>query len=320
VVGGIAVLGTTVAYLYTVGALEEAHYIFFEFVPKYSSIFFSWEEFPTLITGVFRHWAIVPFTPFLWIGILLALFLPKTHPRERELLLLIAGCALVQIIGIALQAKFFVYHYGGLRPLLALTVGWGYVKLAKLRIPRLALVLTLLLGAHFAMAQDALLRQSEHRLDMVLEPARAIEIGDQIHSRHDVNARANREGAAWIANNTPPSQPIYVWGFEPILYELSNRGLASKYIYNVPQRCLWSEERTQADLMRELEAARPSVIVTLEGDALGHVTNNMADSAKSLTRFPRLQALIERDYAEIRTWEDLTVHKRRDLIIRVDRN
>ena len=106
-VGKIVVVGPCLGYLIAKGAWPEFHYIFFEYVPHYTAIYFSWERFPSLIIETFENWP-TEFPWFFGIGLLCVFLLPKAHRDERQLLFLIGGCAVTQLLGIALQAKLFI--------------------------------------------------------------------------------------------------------------------------------------------------------------------------------------------------------------------
>jgi hypothetical protein len=59
---------------------------------------------------------------------------------------------------------------------------------------------------------------------------------DRLASVSDVDAARNRRIAQQLRDRVPAGEPIYVWGFEPVLYDLADRPSASRFIYNVPQR------------------------------------------------------------------------------------
>ena len=311
--GGALVLGAVAVFLVARGAWADFQYTFFEYVPHYTGIRFSWGDFPSLLVHVFERWPTGPH-PFVWAGVVLAVLPPRTHRRESEVLFLILGAAAVQIVGIAAQAKFFPYHYGAVLPLIALVSVWGYAKLWHYRKVRWALVVVAILGLHYVSVQRAVIDNSKLRLEALVNSEKSDQINDRLHTIHDVNAQANRIVAEWIAENAPDDLPIYVWGFEPVIYDRSNRRPASKYIYNVAQRSAWGRERARATLMQELTQSPPSVIVTLKRDAIPHVTGNKLDSAKSLETFPQLDRIIRERYTKVVYAEDLTVYMRNDLI------
>ena len=311
--GGVVVVAATCLYIAVIGALRDFNYIFFDYIPNYTQIHFSWSGFPDLVVRVFERWP-VGAHPFVWLGVLLLAIPRWTTRREAELLLLVGGAILVQVLGVALQAKFFAYHYGGLLPLAALLAVWGYAKLWRIPGARWAIAVAVVLGFHYAASQSDTIDHNRQRWEALTDAGRRQQINDRLHTIYDVNAGANRVVAEWIAENTPKDDPVYVWGFEPVIYHLANRKPASKYIYNIAQRSNWGLQVARDQLMEELYKTNPSVIVVVRRDALPHVTGNKLDSQSALKTFPRLDRFVRERYRRALVVEDLTVFKRADLL------
>jgi hypothetical protein len=267
----------------------------------------------------FEQW-VFTFSAFNVVGLALLLALPPLAAREREGAWHVAGVVAVQLVGVALQAKFFPYHYGAALPFAGLLGGWGYAKLwraARARGPAatvaaLALV-PLLYDARTATrdVEDGFWARCQLRLQALLTtPAGAVPLNDHLHSVADVNAGANRQVAEWLREHTPPGSSVYVWGFEPVIYDLAGRAPASRYIYNVPQRVAWAYDATRRRLLAELDRTRPAAIVVEHRDVFPFVTGDRLDSAASLDTFGPLRAILERDYRLAVTIEDFDVYVR----------
>jgi hypothetical protein len=125
-----------------------------------------------------------------------------------------------------------------------------------------------------------------------------------------------RRVGAWVARHTEPAETLYVWGFEPLLYELAQRRPASRYVYNAPQRAPWSRQRARAELMQELEAAPPAAIVVERGDLHPGTAATETDSATELEQFPRLQEFLASRYDPAVRIGNFTIHLRRDVAAR----
>ena len=67
---------------------------------------------------------------------------------------------------------------------------------------------------------------------------------DRLASVADVNAVANREVAAFLRARVPADRSVFVWGFEPVIYDLADRAPATRYLYDVPQRVAWAKARS----------------------------------------------------------------------------
>ena len=99
-----------------------------------------------------------------------------------------------------------------------------------------------------------------------------------------------------------------MWGFEPILYDLSGRAPSSKYIYNVAQRVAWAKGPAREELMRELKERPPAAIIVEHNDVFPMVTGDPIDSADTLKGFDALRSLIEDRYTLEAKIEDFDVY------------
>ena len=97
-----------------------------------------------------------------------------------------------------------------------------------------------------------------------------------------------------------------------MIYHLSARRPASRYIYNVPQRTAWAKAESRQTLIQELATAPPAAIVVVHRDSLPWVTGSPLDSAAALRTFPELRLLLQNDYREARRIGDLQILLRHD--------
>jgi hypothetical protein len=98
--------------------------------------------------------------------------------------------------------------------------------------------------------------------------------------------------AAWLAANTPPGAPVFVWGHEPGLYALSGRPPASHFLHDDPFRVSWGGAFDRARLLAELKAHPPAAIVVQHGDPRPLLTGNTEDSAAALAAFLPLKGFL----------------------------
>ncbi|HEU4409550.1 MAG TPA: hypothetical protein VFS43_30125 [Polyangiaceae bacterium] len=317
--GALAPLALTAAYFAAKGALGDLYETLFVFTPYYTKLGFRSEWLVGFIFLAFEQW-VFTFSAFNVVGLALLLGLPSLGPRGREGAWHVAGVVAFQLVGVALQAKFFPYHYGAALPFAGLLAGWGYAKLwREARRPRRAAVVSLALVPALYDArtatrdvEDGFWDRCSLRLKAIFTtPAGAQPLNDHLHSVADVNAGANRLVAEWLRAHTPEGASVYIWGFEPAIYDLSGRRPASRYVYNVPQRVAWARDQTRRELMAELERARPAAIVVERRDVFPFVTGDRLDSAASLETFEALRAMVERDYEFVTTIEDFDLYARR---------
>jgi len=320
--GAAATLLTCFLFFLLHGALTDAYEALFVFAPHYTALGAARSSFSVRLARTAWDWlfsfgrvADVAGT----FGLLLLLIPGGRSEREREGAIHLLGAIVPQLLGVALQAKQFMYHYEGIFPCAALLAGWGYWRLMRYRCAGWALVTVITLAVSYQVTlprrhlKGSIVERSVRQFDALLDPARRSEINDELYSLYDVDASANRRAAEWIALHTPPDQPIYIWGFEPVIYELSGRAAASRYIYNVPQRAAWSREQSRRRLMQDLARADPSIIIVVREDIFAGVTGNLRDSRSELSRFPALQEFLAERYRKAVVMEDLTLFLRSDL-------
>jgi hypothetical protein len=315
--GGALSVGLTVAYFVSKGALKDLYDTLFVFTPHYTKLSFNPQWFWGFAYMAFEQWA-VGFSAFLACGMVLFLALPRLHEREGEGAWHVLGLAVPQILGVGLQAKFFPYHYGAVLPLAALLAGWGAWKLwirARGTLPGIAAFVVLLYVLGDARGatrdlEDTFWVRCQKRWHALRDPSQRTAIQDELYSVADVNAGANRRVAEWLASHTEVADRVFVWGFEPEIYDLARRQPATRYVYNVAQRVPWSRE-TREILMRDLEKTPPRAVVVEHRDVFPQVTGDRYDSADSLRGFPALFDLLRDDYRLVDTIEDFDLYLRR---------
>jgi len=299
------------------GGWPALSWTFAEFTPGYTRL--GWEyrnAFESLYyaikEGCLKFSLLVPF------GIAAMFLTESIHSREREATFLIAGTALVQLCGVALQAKFFPYHYGATLPLLALLASIGLYK-SWLRARRHVLGVLVFLSSTFALVamrtgvrdvpgtfwERSVLRTQYALGRSPIKTRSALDA--ELYRAADFNLAADRQVAELIAAQTPADARVYVWGFEPAIYWFAQRRIASKYIYNVPQRSTWQRERAREELLDELQT-RPELIVVQHNDVFPSVTGDALDSAASLSEFPELADLITQNYVLLSSVEDFDLY------------
>ncbi|HXZ86831.1 MAG TPA: hypothetical protein VEI82_15215, partial [Myxococcota bacterium] len=305
------------AWFQAKGALGDLQQVLFVFTPYYTKL--SWEGrsvFGMGWTG-FEDW-LMTYSSALFAGIVLLLAMRPTRAELPSVVTLGAIIAL-HLAGVVMQGKFFPYHWGATFPLTALLAGLGWMKLARWAASKHAAALGIvacafpLVAAVHAPVPDVGRNFAARTWDRFqlyvrgpMDPAKR----DALASVRGVSMAQSRAVAEWVKAHTRPRDPIFVWGFACVIYDLSERPLASRYIYDLPQRAVWSRAEMQKALMSELAQSRPAVIVVQHGDVFAFVTGDDRDSAQSLGDFPELRTLLAEDYAVATTIGDFDVYLR----------
>jgi hypothetical protein len=238
-------------------------------------------------------------------------------PRERRGVGLLGGVIAMHLAGVVMQAKFFPYHYGATWPLTAMLAALGLWKawercarrgpLAAAALAAALLVVGLARSATKDVAGSYLARCAA-RVALLAAGGRDQAAIDRLASVADVNAGANRQVAALLRERVAPGEPVFVWGFEPVIYDLAERPSSTRYLYDVPQRASWAWQESRDALMRDLAARLPAAIVVERNDVFPMVTGDALDSRDTLGRFPELTALLAERYELAATIEDFEIY------------
>jgi hypothetical protein len=318
-VSSISVVGACALWFVARGAWKDLYDVFFVFTPHYTSL--GWEGGATVAGMVYlalEEW-LVHFSSANAAGMLAAVTLAPLASREREGIVHVLGVVAVQLVGVAMQGKFFPYHYGSALLLGGLLAGLGAYKLWQRAVTKgiagtvlyAALAILVLKGRTSTRDTDTdFIYRCAARFEYIFSghsKQSRDELDKDLYSVADVSFQANRQVADLLRTRLAPTDLVFIWGFEPIIYDMAERRPASRYIYNVPQRVAWFRDRAREDLMRELGAHPPRAIVVEHRDVFPGVTGESIDSADSLRTFPELQHLIWQRYDLGASIEDFEV-------------
>jgi hypothetical protein len=301
------------------GAWTELAWTLFEFTPGYTKL--GWHGTPLGLFLYGYHELFTGFSYVLPVCVPLAIVLPRVAPREREGVFVVAAIASIQVAGIAMQAKFFQYHYSATLLLVSFVAGLGIYKVWRLatRVPiagplAVAGALGWLVAARVALRHNpgTYWERSADRLRfLVLRDRTREELDAKLYHVVDYDLGVDRRAARELAHESAPDDRVFVWGFEPVLYWLADRAPASRYLYSVPQRAKWQSERARAELMSDLARTPPKVLFVGHGDVFPFVTGDDRDSFASLDTFPALATLVDDEYDFTRAIGHLDVYSRR---------
>jgi hypothetical protein len=313
--GGALPFAVCLGWFWARGAFRPMWDALFVFTPHYTAIGYEGSSVPGLLYYSIEEW-LVTYSALLLLGNALLLLGGPVLWRVRGVGLLV-GIVGIQLLGVAMQAKYFPYHYGAVWPPTALLAarGWWWLWEGAKRRGWLAVVGFVGLLAVVGRARNATKDVAESfwtrfamRLDIFRHAERDLARVDGLASVADVNAGENRAVANLLRDRVPRGQPVYIWGFEPVIYDLADLPCASCYIYNVPQRVSWAAEPSRAALMGDLAAHPPAAIVVVHNDVFPMVTGDNSDSAALLDGFGALRVLIEQRYQHAARIGDLDVY------------
>lgn len=314
-------VGLSLAWIAARGAWPAFYWTFHDFVPGYTKLNWGDAHAPAMLYYALEE-AFFRFSALSAFGVIAAVAMTPLHAREREGIFLVLGVIAIHLTGIAMQGKFFPYHYAATLLLISFIAGLGLYKLFRRCLiagPGSVLALASFVLVAISM-RDAVRdlpqgfwERSSLRFSFLLgrSPLSSRATLDRQLSRvADYDLDANRQVALEIRSRTNGSESVFIWGFEPSVYFLAERKPASRFTYNVPQRTPWQRDRSRRKLLEDLSLHRPKIIVVQRRDVFPAVTGSPLDSKDELEGFPELESLLESQYRKVREIEDFELYER----------
>jgi hypothetical protein len=321
-VGGFALpILLVVAWVAARGAWPAFYWTFHDFVPGYTKLNWSDAHAPGMLYYAIDE-AFMKFSALSAFGLIAAIAMSPIHSREREGIFLVLGIIAIQLTGVTMQGKFFPYHYAATLTLIAFISGLGLYKLFRRCLmagPGSLLALGSFVVVAVSMRDGArdlpqgFWERTGMRLAFLMrqEPFRSrADLDRELAVVADYNLDADRQVALEIRSRTRETDPIFIWGFEPSIYFLAERPLASRWTYDVPQRTQWERGYSRRELLKDLSLERPKLIIVQRRDVFPSVTGSPLDSRDELPSFPELKSLIDAQYVKVREIEDFEIYER----------
>lgn len=304
------------------GAWPALHWTLAEFTPGYTTLGWEGRQAATMLYYALEE-GFFKFSALAAAGVLAMASITPLHGREREGTFLVLGIIAMQLAGVAMQGKFFPYHYAASLQLIGFLAGLGLYKLWRRCLAggvggAFAFASFVVITTDMRSATRDLPQYFRERAWMRLEyafrlsPYFSREAADRDLSYvADYNLSADREVALEVRSHTSDQDPIFVWGFEPAIYWLAQREPSTRFIYDVPQRTEWQRGYARAELMRDLTKRPPAMIIVQHNDVFPAVTGHVLDSHDELPGFPELHHVIDDDYEFVKRIEDFDLYQRR---------
>ncbi|NWF64047.1 MAG: glycosyltransferase family 39 protein [Chloroflexi bacterium] len=125
----------------------------------------------------------------------------------------------------------------------------------------------------------------------------------------DFSSRANLEAAAYFSTHADQDESIFIWGFEPGVYFLSQRQNATRFIYNFPLYGPNADPVLRAEFVRDLRQQRPVYIAIVRNDGMFQVTASQEDSWEAFNSFAEFRQFVFENYALETTIEDFEIYR-----------
>lgn len=311
------------------GAWPALYATLFEFAPAYTAISLShFHRSKLYVAAVLALRCAARLEGKFLLVLCGGLLLPPRVMRSSAGLALVVAMIVLELLGVAVQAKFFSYHYSPVLMLMAVPAGGGLAQLWHRFGSVSALVLAIAAVAVYNCVSVPIIGQvgidhagllanfegrSVLRIDLLISRLTGrppLALTAELDEAGESSLAINQAAAKEIAQIAAPSDRVYIWGFEPVIYWLAERRPASRFIYNVPQRFEWGRGAARAELIDSLVTAKPTVIVVESGDSFEWVTGNSLDSVHALADFPALADYIRANYAPADRLGNLQLYRR----------
>ena len=116
--------------------------------------------------------------------------------------------------------------------------------------------------------------------------------------------------AAYISDHSQYHDLVFIWGFEPVVYFLSERDFATRYLFNYPLYGIHASTKVRSQFLLNFEKDAPLYFIVLKNDAIPHVTGVTDDSLHAFLDYAELNDYIESHYRLEKTIEDFQIYRR----------
>ena len=256
----------------------------------------------------------IPLYIVIFLMVLIPLFLYFQNNLTKKVSFII-GWAIVCFLSIFLQGKYFIYHFIPiLAPLILLSIHtlYSFFNERKYLIKKLRLVfisvslITVAIIIHFFYLDNIIALTLNISENNRIESQ---ELDLDLYGNGDFSYLADKLVAQYIKRNTLENQTIYIWGFEPIIYFLSNRKCPSRFIYNTPLYWSWTPPEYKNEFIEVMLNQKPEYFIIVKNDPVPFVSGDMFDSEWTFNKYEKLVQIIKENYKFEISIEDFKIYR-----------
>jgi hypothetical protein len=326
VAGGIAVEAITLLWLAWHGAAGEYFYAQLDFASEYARQGGPYSPdgltVSNYLSGLRSGTMFIVFARLLLVAPALAAAIVGGVIRRERLVIETSLLALAAYLGVAIQAKYFLYHWHSVLPLLALLSGWtaSFLWRSLRDAGRSRGVAAATVGGIGALlllftpnVTDRAVTEWQAFTRYWTDPDSRSAYYDRfgLYGKGSFSYKASEEVSRYVAERTDPSDTVFVWGYDPLLYVLSNRESPSRFTSFLPLMSLWTPQRWVDEFVDDIERRRPAYIILQRNENARWITGHWIDPVDFVRLLPRFQAVIENDYELENQIEDYSIFRRR---------
>lgn len=117
---------------------------------------------------------------------------------------------------------------------------------------------------------------------------------------------------AYLRANSSPSDKVFVWGSEPLIYFLTERRFPTRFVTNLALISPWAPTAWRSELVHELVRVPPRYFIVARDDMVSSITYTYWDSERHLQAFPELAIFIDDYYEPAEVLPFFTIYRRRE--------
>lgn len=324
--GGVAVEAATLLWLGLSGAIGEYLYAQLDFASDYARQGgpYSPDGLTPLsyLSGLRSGTMFIVFARTLLVAPALVAAIAGGVVRRERLVIETSLLALAAYLGVAVQAKYFLYHWHSLLPFLALLSGWTASFLWRSlresgRGPVVAAITLAGIGALLLLltpsVTDRAVREWEAFARYWVQPESRSAYYDRfgLYGKGSFSYKASEEVARYVQSRTGPGDTVFVWGYDPLLYVLADRDSPSRFTSFLPLMSLWTPPAWTDEFVDDLERRRPAYIILQRNENARWITGHWIDPPDFVGLLPRFEAVLNEDYELEQRIEDYFLYRRR---------
>jgi len=317
--GLVAAIGIVLAWIVFKGAWPAMKEMQFEVLPRYAAMAF--ERNPHYLLSVFARTNYFLGVRNLWATLVALLVAWMRRDLRRFAPVFIA--ALLAYVATVMQVRFHDYYFQTCYPFFAAI--WAYLVVSiyegtcvlarnlRQRGWRLAAGL---LWIVFAEAVFWPLPDEFNKLTMRYEELREWRADPETfyagYSRQlpFELLRGQFDVIHYLEKNAKPSDGVYLWGNNCLIYYLSGHQAPTRFVSNLGIVSLWGQPSWREELVRDLRNAQPRFIIVTRRDAVRTITYVNLDSENYLKIFPKLDSFITENYKPVADFDTFVVYRR----------
>jgi len=311
---GVLVTGSVIGLVYYFsGALDAFYDIQFVQTPLYTAIAYETETQGYISAQIIKLFFYSAYSPLIVLSVLALIFTAVKKKFDFKNLLIFAWI-LSSLFSLMIQWKFYYYHFLVIIPALSIGCVYGLSLIKGIFINRKLLyrfILLLFIAGTTAFAFKPYVGNYETLISYLSgkEDLKSVYIKNGFTSDSVFMISKTFKAVDIVQQNTSPGDGIFVWGFDPLTYYLSDRECVSRFIYNFP--LLWKGENAvfRREFMDEVRNNEPKLIIVAANDPLYFISGYDEDSKQLIKRFPEFNDFLAAKYDYKTTADDYEIYE-----------